>query len=158
MGHPVALFNPGDAHYNTIALQGVDIIIPLEEDLDCDPLQDDEIRLLSLDGNYEKVVKASDSDAVPDDEHGIIYYRFQSVPVGVYKVSVLVGQTWVDVFQQILVSPKGVWNSESRLGRKEQQIKFDIRREETSVPPDRVAPELLPRYIDLNETYQDEES
>jgi hypothetical protein len=71
MSYPVALFDPRDAHYNTISLQGVDIIIPLEEDLDCDPLQDDEIRLLALDGSYEKIVKASDSDAVPDDERGI---------------------------------------------------------------------------------------
>src|SRR4051812_42281272 len=51
--HEVALFNPGEEDHDTIVLSGIDLVIPLELDIDGDPLQDDEVRLRSEDGYYD---------------------------------------------------------------------------------------------------------
>jgi hypothetical protein len=49
-----------------IPLPGLDLIIPLEIDLDDDPSVQDEIRLKDGDGRYERVVASGDSDVEAD--------------------------------------------------------------------------------------------
>jgi hypothetical protein len=42
--YDVFLANQGEDEFNTLLLSGLDVVIPLEADLDCDPHQDDEVR------------------------------------------------------------------------------------------------------------------
>jgi hypothetical protein len=112
--HSVAVFDPGDKDFNTIAFPSVEIIVPLAEDADCDPLQDDEVRLQSLDESYEKIVKASDPEAEVKRDEGLIYYHFVDVPPGFYRISVRISETWVDLSTDLAVTPRGA----SFLGKK----------------------------------------
>jgi hypothetical protein len=112
--HAVAVFDPGDKDYNTIAFPSVEIIVPLAEDADCDPLQDDEVRLQSLDESYEKIVKASDPEAEVKRGEGLIYYHFVDVPPGFYRISVRISESWVDLSADLAVTPRGA----SFLGKK----------------------------------------
>ncbi len=158
--YPVALFDAGDTYYNTIVLPGLEIIVPLEEDLDCDPLQDDEIRLQTLDGSFEQIRKASDPEAVPDDDAGLIYYHFSDVPAGYYRVSVRIGEVWVDVSVNLMVTRKGVYLCGNRLTKEAPAARFQVRQSRPEPGGPLVAassPRLLPRYMDLSDRFRDKE-
>lgn len=102
--HNVALFNPGESEYNTIILGGVDVVIPLELDMDGDPFQDDAVCLRSHGGNWEDVRLSSDPEVVaaPDKRH--LYYPFQDVPAGIYHVDVRIAERWNTVLSNLLVT------------------------------------------------------
>jgi hypothetical protein len=152
--YPVAFFNRGEKEFNTLALAGMEIVIPLEEDLDCDPLQDDEIRLQSVTGEFERVVLASDPEAKPNHEERLIYYHFAGVPPGIYRLSVRIAGSWVDITNELIVTPKGAHLGDKKLGEKAPSVQFDSRqvREEGPRPRSRIgARKLLPRrYMDQN--------
>ena len=61
--HAVALGTPGETHANTIVLGGATIVIPLEMDPDHDPLHDDEVRLWSAHGGYDRTMFVSEHGA-----------------------------------------------------------------------------------------------
>lgn len=92
---------------NQVELAGIDIVIPLELDLDGDPLKDDEIRLRRNDGGYDKVVKSSEAER----EEGVplLNYLFEDVPPGEYTVSVKVGSAWNDVMNEMRVTTSDVF-------------------------------------------------
>jgi hypothetical protein len=148
--HSVSLQNPGETECNTLTIAAIDITIPLQEDLDCDPLQDDEIRIQSLAGGYEKIVRASDADAVPNHDHAMIHYKFRAVPAGLYKISVRIHGHWVDVSNQLIVTPKGAWLDTTKLTAEPGPPR--LRPRTLTSPPPRtlppVAPRLMPRYPD----------
>ncbi|MBI2687964.1 MAG: hypothetical protein HYX27_16775 [Acidobacteria bacterium] len=152
--YSVALFNKGEEDVNTIVLPGTEIIIPLEEDVDCDPFQDDEIRLMDLCGEgYERIVKSSDPEAVPNHDERLIYYHFTDVPAGLYRLSVRIGGHWVDLASDLIVTPKGAFLGKDKLGKSAPQVQFDSRPvpEEPVLPKGRPAsPRLLPKHMDQN--------
>ena len=154
---PVATFERGDSDYNTIALEGIDIVIPLEEDLDCDPLQDDEIRLQNLDGTFEKILKASGPDATPEHGSEVIHYNFRKVPAGFYRISVRVGEAWVDVSTDLMVTPRGAFFRGAKLKQEPPPVSYQARKEEVEITDsddDTWIPEL-PEFMDLNESFRD---
>jgi hypothetical protein len=107
--HDVVLGNPDDSDFNTIVLSGIDVVVPLEFDVDGDPLHDDEVRLQSEDGSYESVLLASHEDVKADADKRLVLYRFRAVPPGLYRVSVRIGaETWADIVVDLLVSSTGV--------------------------------------------------
>lgn len=100
---------------STLVLGLRDVIIPLEMDVDGDPLQDDEVRLASVGGVVERVLHASSEDVEPDREARLLYYRFRDVPYGAYRVSVRIAEEWTDVFHDLVVRKEGVFCGEMKL-------------------------------------------
>jgi|SRR5688572_5055885 len=82
----------------------VDIVIPMEIDLDDDPELEDRVRLRNEDGSYDTVVAAGDENATQDEENPIIHYRFTDVPPGTYEVLVSVGRGWSCVLAGLKVT------------------------------------------------------
>ena len=97
------------------ALLGVDVIVPLELDLDGDPLQDDEVRLRSRDGEYERVLWISDRNVTRDEPNRLAHYRFRRVPFGYYDVAARIGGRWVTIFRKVLVMLSGVYGLDQQL-------------------------------------------
>lgn len=109
-----------DTQFNAIVLSGFDLEVPLEMDLDADPLHDDEVRLLSEDGAYEAVLCASEPDVRADLEKNLYIYRFRSVPPGLYRIQVRTSdQNWATVITDIMVGRKGVRIGEAELEDKD---------------------------------------
>lgn len=151
--HSVALQNPGEKEWNCLAVPGIDIVVPLHEDLDCDPFQDDEIRLQSLAGGYEKIVRSSSPDATPDHDSAMIYYRFRAVPTGLYSIAVRIHGHWVDISHSLIVTPKGVWLGDTRLDAEPSRRTLRPRQVSSAPPPalPPVAPRYTPRYPDQSD-------
>ncbi|WP_224366428.1 carboxypeptidase-like regulatory domain-containing protein [Hyalangium versicolor] len=113
--YDVMLGEPGQQAHNILVLGGMDIVIPLERDLDGDPMQDDTIRLASLDGSYALVLKASDLDVEPDPDNRLLHYRFRGVPPGVYSVAVNIAGEWSVVIPDLIVRRSGAFLGERKL-------------------------------------------
>lgn len=113
--HAVALFEPGDEGHNTLVLSGIDVVVPVEMDLDGDPLQDDEVSLRALHGGYEQVLATGDPDVRADPERRVAYYRFRFVPPGLYRVAVRIGGAWVPIGTGLGVRKDGVYWSGTKL-------------------------------------------
>jgi hypothetical protein len=113
--HDVALGNAGEKDHNTIALTGVDVVVPLEMDVDGDPLQDDEVHLRATHGYYEQVLSSSDEDVEADEDARLLYYRFRFVPPGAYTVSVQVRGRLVTVLRGLVVTRAGAFVSGKKL-------------------------------------------
>lgn len=107
--YAVSVGNVGERDHNRIVLPGVDVTIPLELDADGDPLQDDEVRLRSRDGAFERVLLSSDADVTRDEEARLAFYCFRGVAFGRYDVSTRVGGGWVDVVTNLFVMRSGVF-------------------------------------------------
>ncbi len=114
--------------------KGIDLVIPLEVDLDNDPDTDDEVRLRSLDGEYEQRLRASDQEVTQEGDHPLLNYRFGAVPPGLYCVEVKVGEEWYLVLDGLRVTRKGVFVGEesfeqktdpSTLGTPEEEEEFE---------------------------------
>jgi hypothetical protein len=137
--HAVALGTPGEAHANTIVLGGATIVIPLEMDPDCDPLHDDEVRLWSAHGGYDRTLFASDPNVEPDIDARMMFYRFEDVPLGLYRVAVCVAGEWHDLMHNLIVARDGVFLGGKKL--------------ETEKPALQAAP---PDALDTDEATEDE--
>jgi hypothetical protein len=107
--HDVALGNIDEDDFNTLVLSGIDVVVPVEMDIDDDPLQDDEVRLRSEDGYYDAVLRSTDPDVEPDSEAGYLNYCFRLVPPGVYRVSVRVREHWSLLVRGLVVKRDGVY-------------------------------------------------
>ncbi len=110
--YDVATMLPSDKGRNTLVLGGIDLTVPLEMDLDDDPLQDDEVRLVRSDGHFERVLKASDADVTREEGGERLFYRFRDVPPGVYAVqSRISAEEWAPVIEGVLVTTRSAqWN------------------------------------------------
>src|SRR5688572_16188799 len=60
--HDVSLGNDGEDDFNTVVLDGAEVVLPLEMDIDGDPLQDDTVSLRSVHGLYEQTLTARSPD------------------------------------------------------------------------------------------------
>jgi hypothetical protein len=118
----VMLGSPGDKSSNTLVLSGIDLEVPLEMDLDADPLHDDEVRLLSEDGAYEAVLYASEPDVRADLDKNLYIYCFRSVPPGLYRIQVRTSdQKWATVITDVVVGRKGVRIGDTELEDKDPE-------------------------------------
>jgi hypothetical protein len=105
---------PSGKGKNTLVLSGIELIVPLEMDLDEDPLQDDEVRLSRIDGHFTRELKASDPDVTREEGGERLFYRFRDVPPGVYSIQARVGEDrWASILEGILVTTKkATWNEQ----------------------------------------------
>lgn len=110
----VATMLPAQKGKNTLVLSGVDLVVPVEMDLDEDPLQDDEVRLVRSDGHFERVLTASDADATREEDGERLLYRFRDVPPGVYAVQARIHtHEWASIVEGIVVTTRAAkWNDE----------------------------------------------
>lgn len=122
--HAVSLGDPGGADHNTIVLGGLDVTVPLEMDLDDDPLQDDEVRIVGRGRFYEQHVRASDPEAEALLDEQLILYRFHDVPPGVYRVQVRVGGRWRTVVHGLLVAREGARTASNRAAAERPVLKL----------------------------------
>lgn len=114
--YEVALGNTGEDDHNTLVLSGIDVVIPVELDIDGDPLQDDEVRLRSEDGYYDVTLASSDDDVEVDVETGYLHYRFRLVPPGVYRAAARAGERWTALFRGLVVQRDGAYLRGEKLG------------------------------------------
>jgi len=150
--YDIALGNPGEKDFNTIVLSGVDITVPLEMDLDNDPLQDDEVRLRSEDGHYEKILLASDADARPDEDKHLILYTFRLVPPGAYRISVRVSdQTWLDVVTGLVITREGAFIGDEKLGAEPKAVAEASESPAADEPPEEPEEQSFGEYVDVND-------
>jgi hypothetical protein len=94
---------------------GIDLVVPLEWDIDGDPLQDDEVRLTNVDGEYDRTLLVGDEDVTADAERRLFLYRFRAVPPGAYTVSIRVAEVWYELIRGLVVTPTGARIGSSRL-------------------------------------------
>ena len=100
----VGLIDPGGTGHDTLVLSGIDLEVPLEADLDGDPLHDDEVRLVSEEGEYEATLTAGHPDVRFDKDKNLYVYRFREVPQGFYRLQVRVGdEDWATVASDLAV-------------------------------------------------------
>lgn len=121
--HDVALGNEGEKDYNRIVLTGVDIVIPVELDMDGDPFQDDAVRLRAEHGHFDQVLVASDRDVEADTDSRYLFYRFRHVPPGAYRVSVRIGDDWVPLLRGLVVTKDGAFVGGKKLGEDRPESK-----------------------------------
>lgn len=114
--HHVALGDAGGDDHNTIVLSGIDLVIPLELDMDGDPFQDDQVRLASEHGHYEQILLSSDPDVEPAQDSRWLHYRFRDVPPGAYRLAVRIGGEWSPVLRGIVITREGAFASGKKLG------------------------------------------
>jgi hypothetical protein len=149
--HAVSFGNPGEHDRNTLVLTGVDLVLPLEMDLDGDPLHDDEVRLCSAAG-FERVLRVSDDDVERDFERRIASYRFRAVPPGVYDVATRIAGAWIDVLRGLVVKRAGVFFQEERVDgdttRQRPTESFDEAVGADAVPDEDVQDPEAPLYVD----------
>jgi hypothetical protein len=153
--YAVAVGNEGEDDHNTIVLSGVDLSVPLEMDLDDDPLQDDEIRIRSEDGFFEQHVRASDADAEPLVDQRMILYHFRGVPPGVYRIQVNVAGRWVDVIRGLVVRRGGVVHAGSNLTTSRPTHSLGPAAPPPEPPEHDEAPDEESEFMDVNDSFQD---
>ncbi len=97
-----------DTTSNVLVLAGVDIELPLEADLDGDPLHDDEVRLEGADGSL-RTLTADDPDVRLAPDRRLHLYRFCDVPAGIYSLSAKLSDgTWAPIMTGLVVTKAGV--------------------------------------------------
>ncbi len=85
----------------------IELVIPLEADLDGDPEHPDCVRLTEQSGLYSAELTEGSPDVVPDGENPLNYYYFHQVPPGLYNVEVKVKNHWSKVIIGLQVSLQG---------------------------------------------------
>lgn len=133
--YDVMLGGPGDEALNTLVLPELDVVVPLERDLDNNPLQDDEIVLTSIDGSMEHVLYSSDPDVEADEENRLLFYRFRFVPLGAYRVSVRIAGSLYVVIPDLLVRREGVFMGGKKLPQQRSGEKMAPPVEPEAEPP-----------------------
>ena len=105
----VATSHPSDQTYNTLVLDGINLIIPLEIDLDNDPDTPDMVRLKSDDGGYEAILTAGQEGVEQDGDNPLNYFHFHYVPLGVFSIAVKIADQWCTIVASLRVTHTGVF-------------------------------------------------
>ena len=108
-GVRVATSHPDDNYYNTLILGDIEVVIPLEVDLENDPDDPDKLRLESEDGSYSVELTAGSEGVEQDGDNALNYYHFTGVIPGTYSVDVKVGDDWHTVIRGLEVNYKGAF-------------------------------------------------
>jgi hypothetical protein len=107
----VTLNNPGEDDFSTLCITGKDVVVPLERDVEADPFQDDEVRLVSEDGAYDVTLHIA-HDAVEDlEDDRLRTYTFHDVPPGLYAVWVCVGGLWTQTMRHLAVLKRSSYHA-----------------------------------------------
>jgi len=131
---PVALNPAKGGDVNTLVLAGLDLVFPLEADLDNDPESDDVVRLWSDDGFYDRSLSRGDPDVEREGETSVLAYTFRDVPPGIYRLSLVVKGGQVDILRDLVVTrtdilhggkPLGSDYDPSRLGTPDESVEED---------------------------------
>lgn len=88
---------PAGSRATTKEPRRLDIVIPLEADLDGDPEHEDVLRLRAVDGSFERMLKASDDDVTKASDGPLLSYCFRAVPEGAYELAVQIGDIWLPI-------------------------------------------------------------
>jgi hypothetical protein len=87
----------------------IELILPVEMDSENDPHPDDEIRLRSEDGSFERSVSLSDPVRVERDAKlRLLFCNFGRIPRKRYSISLKVVATWADILHGLEVGPRGL--------------------------------------------------
>jgi hypothetical protein len=127
----VAVGTPGSPTPNTLVLGGASIVVPIEMNPEEDPLHDDEVRLWSVRGTYDRTLLASDAEVEPDHDSRLMHYRFDDVPFGVYRIAVCVAGEWHDLMHGLVVAEDGAYLGGKKLETDKPQLEV--------APPDQLA-------------------
>jgi hypothetical protein len=111
----VMLGEPGGSTFNTVVLGGTDIVIPVERDAHADPFQDDEVWLRSMDGGVEYQLGVDHPNVEEDEDKGLLMYRFEHVPFGVYSAFVVTAGVAVETMRHLVVRREGVFLGDKQL-------------------------------------------
>jgi hypothetical protein len=139
--HDVTLGNEGGEDHNTIVLGGIDLVVPVELDLDGDPLQDDEVNLRSEHGHYNRTLLSSDHDVTPAQDSRFLYYRFRHVWPGAYRLSVRIAGQWTSLLRGIVITKDGAFVGGKKL---EDALPTDKAAEPEERTEEEAAPEPRP--------------
>ena len=106
----IALGTAADDVHDVIVLSGLYVDVPMEADLDADPLHAAQLRLERADGSVW-VLGVGDPDVGLDLANGRYVYTFRSVTYGRYCISIKlpVDDVWAKFVTGIVVSKKGVF-------------------------------------------------
>lgn len=130
----VVLGTPEDKAHNVVVLTGYDIEVPIEADLDDNPLQDDELRMTGRDGS-ERILTVRDPDVRLDVRRKLYLYRFRLVPPGSYTIALRnTDRDWATVATGVQVGKRGVLFGGAKLEDKPAP----------AIPPEPPAPEPTP--------------
>lgn len=100
----VATTHPGDEQHNTLVIGDIEVIIPLEEDLDDDPKTPDQVRLRNQAGLYQATLTEGGPGVEPDGDNPLNRYHFPAVVPGYYTIEVKVGKNWHAVARDIHIT------------------------------------------------------
>jgi hypothetical protein len=103
----VAVCHPGERYHNTIVLGDIEVVIPLEGDLDDDPDTLDCVRLRHQDGLYEATLTEGSPGVEPDGQNPLNRYHFPAAVPGPYTIEVKVGDTWHAVARDVNITRNG---------------------------------------------------
>lgn len=109
MGVPVATSNPDDQTHNTLVVAGIEVVVPMEADMDGDPDTPDSVRLRKEDGGYQSELTVGQPGVEQDGDNPLFFYHFQCVPVGEYAVEIKIDGGWYPVLRGLRVSHKGLF-------------------------------------------------
>jgi hypothetical protein len=139
----VAVGAPDAPSPNTLVIGGATVVLPIEMNPEEDPLHDDEVRLWSVRGSYDRTLYVSDAEVEPDHETRLMHYRFEDVPYGVYRAAVCVAGEWHDLTYGLVVTPDGVYLGGKKLS--EEKPALEVAPPEPVDPDDEdVEPESVP--------------
>jgi hypothetical protein len=96
-----------DTRFATLVVTGVDLEVPVEADLDDDPLQNDRVALDGADGS-RRVLEVGDPDVRLDPGRRMYLYRFRDVAKGVYTLSARLSHgRWAPIIAGVVVTRQG---------------------------------------------------
>jgi hypothetical protein len=156
----VMLGEPGEDTWNTLVLGGTEVVVPVERDEFADPFQDDEVRLRSLDGGWERRICNGDDAVEKGEDASLLLYHFHDVPFGAYSVFVVSAGVEVETLHGLVVRREGVFIGENRLsetrdGQPMAPTPTGDSNDETSAdltePPDEASADDEAEYIDQDD-------
>ncbi len=109
MGIFVATSDPGDQTHNTLVLGDIEVVIPLEADLDGDPDTPDSVRFRKHDGSFESQLTVGDPGVEKDGDNPLYFYHFAGVSPGEYSIDVKMGDQWHTVLHGLRVTHQGAF-------------------------------------------------
>ena len=128
-------------------LGGATVVVPIEMNPEEDALHDDEVRLWSVRGSYDRTLYASDPEVEPDRDSRLMHYRFGDVPFGVYRTAVCVAGEWHDLATGIVVAQDGVYLGGKKLASDKPTLQ--VAEPEPLASEDGAPPENDPEYAML---------
>ncbi len=82
--------------------ESADLIIPVQMNLDGDDEVKDELKIISEDGSFEKIIREDDKEnASKDMENELLFFNFGTLPDNKYKVQFKANNEWFDLIADL---------------------------------------------------------